>query len=150
LTTALNSRMREWMDLDKEQKEINARVRDIKKEKERLQEVILEDFAESGISKIDIDGRLLYAHHELYVGAKKVIHPGTGEEVIPWVAVSQILKECGFDEYVQEKFDSIGLAKALREMHKDPDSDIPELILEHFNIFEKRSLRSKAGKKVKG
>jgi len=146
LTIPVNSLMRSWIKLDNEQKEIRAREREIKDEKEKLQEVILDDFANNGISKIDIDGRLLYAHHELYVGPKKVIHPGTGKEVVPWPIVSTALRDCGYGDYVEERFDSRKLASAIREIVKDPEDEVPEEIEKHFNIFEKRSLRSRKGK----
>ena len=120
----IHSKMREWIRLDNEQKEIRARDRSISEEKEKLQEIILDDFAQNGISKIDIDGRLLYAHHELYVGPKKVIHPGTGKEVVPWPVVSHALRDCGYGDYVEERFDSRKLASVIREL-KEEDEEIP-------------------------
>ena len=146
MTTRLTSLLKEWIDLDAELKKGRVREKEIINEKTKLQEVILDQWAEEGTSGQDILGRYIYAHHELYVGAKKVIHPATGEEVIPWGVVSKVLRDCGFEEFVQEKFDSRTIATVFREIVRDPDQDLPQEIRDHFNIFEKRSLRSKKGK----
>lgn len=141
----LQQLIHQWLEADAQQKKGSKLESDSKKKKEQLQEPILELFTQAGISNMTINGRNVYTHDATYISAKKIFNPATDTEEIPWHHVTEVLIDCGFSDYVENRCDSKRVAKLIRDIMEDPEQEVPQEFHGIFNINQKVTIRSKKG-----
>ncbi|HKL42083.1 MAG TPA: hypothetical protein VJ962_05860 [Clostridia bacterium] len=128
--------------LDKEKRELKDQLDEIKEEMNKVEEKLLKFFEKKGISNINIAGRTVYIHRQLWAGYKNNM-----EQAV--VA----LKKAGLNDYVRENFNTHSLSAYFREVYRDREEESegvidPEEILdpdlkEEIKLSERVQLRSR-------
>lgn len=95
----------------------------------RLEEVVLNQFIDSGVDAIKVDGSTLYLHKQVWAG---VAEGYTKEQAV------DELKEVGLGDYVHETFNVNSLSAYYREAVRETDDfEIPKSI----KLEERYSIR---------
>jgi hypothetical protein len=129
-----------FAELEKRRRELEVELKIIEKEEEELEPAVLEQFIESGVSKVTLNGLTVYLHKSLFAGTERRDNETTDEA---YERACQRLAEIGFQDLVQTRFNTQSLAAVLREMapaeleafKKDAEGVIA--------VGEKTSLRSR-------
>lgn len=127
-------RLRNYISLSDEIKEMEATVKDLKEQKDKAQEILLDEFGADGVQNLKIDGRTMYVNRSL----KPSVSPG-GQP-----ALCAAFKSLGLGDMVKESVNFQTLGGWMRnDIERDVD-DMPILppeVQEIVSVFEDFSIR---------
>ena len=107
-------RLRRFVELRKEVERLEEALGPKKKELERLQAKLQDDFAKSGMQRITVDGFTVYLHRQIWA-----TYP------MGRPAAVAALKEAGFDEFVKEDFNHQSVSSMVRRLVSGEDDADP-------------------------
>lgn len=132
-----------FVEIEKEIRDLKARLDTLTNERSELEEVLLRQFEESGVNSMRINGMTVYPMRQLWAGARD----GDYERAC------QALRDAGLSDYVHERFNVQSLSAYVREQAKTllgpeagPDEIIgvlPEPLRDAISVTEKFSLRTR-------
>ena len=139
--------LKEFVKLEGEKSDIKTRLKAIEARLSELDESLTRQFIEDGIQSMNIDGRMVYLHREIFASPKD----GNKE------AVLTALKACDLGQYVREDYNANSLKAYVREMvHEaeeqarfedrvitDPAAAVPQQLAETLNISTVFSVASR-------
>lgn len=126
-------KLRDFVRIKRRIAELDSQLRSAKDEADRLQESLLEEYAQEGIPSITIDGMTVYMHRSIWAS------PAEGISNDRFVGT---LKSVGLDHFVKETYSSQTLSAYVRELMKEEES-LPEELEEAIRVTEKYSLRTR-------
>jgi len=124
-----DSKLKEFIKLSKEKKDLKCRLNRIDEELEKLEESLLEDFQNIGLSKITLDNSTVYIKKRLFVSPKD----GNRE------AVLEALRESELTEFIQENFNTNTLTAYVREQFES-GFKLSQSLEESLKVSEKFTL----------
>jgi hypothetical protein len=124
-------RLQRFVTLDERIKVLDAQLTTLKATRKAMQEQILDDFADSSVERVTIDGRTVYCQRQIWA------HPLFSRE-----AVATALKEAGYGELVTDTFNLNSLSAVLRDRERAGDSPVPPELEGIIGIREDYSVRS--------
>ena len=110
------ARLRTYVELNTRKKNLRADLDAVQGDLDALMPEILEDFADSGISNINING------HTIYLTAQLWASPQDGD----YERACDALEAAGLGEFVGRRFNSNTLSAWVREYVRDESGDYPE------------------------
>jgi predicted nucleic acid-binding Zn-ribbon protein len=132
----------EYALLDEEKRNLEEQLDDVKDEMKQIEEELLNVFEHKGISNINIAGKTIYLHRQLWAGYVNNID----EAVVA-------LKNAGLGDYVKERFNTHSLSAYFRELYREREEEVegiiePEDILtpdlkEQIKLTEKVHIRAR-------
>jgi hypothetical protein len=130
-----------FLEIESEIEDIENKIKDLKKAKELAEErldavgrEVRESFIANDVPNLNIHGRLIYIHKQMWVKPKDKDHDRAIEA----------LKNCGMQWLVQEKFDTRTVSSHVRECD-DQDIELPPEFYEAFEVKDSFSTRSRKG-----
>lgn len=131
---------RDFVRANQEAKEHEKIAKTYRAERELLGEMLLEQMAQDGVSKVTVDGATIYIHTQLWANA--AIEEGSG--LRNFGQACEALIECGFPELVETKFSTQRVSSLIRELD-ETEGGIPDRLRETLDITEKMSCRVRSG-----
>jgi|TARA_Y100000034_G_scaffold132852_1_gene196837 hypothetical protein len=125
-----------FVELAVEKRGLSARLKEVGREMEGLQEKLLEYFTQHGYSKMTISGTTVYVHRQLWAG------PLAGD--YPTACLAMIEAGDEWQEMVHERFSTQQLSARVRELDKEGE-ELPDELKEVINVSEVFSLRTRKG-----
>ena len=104
-------KLNRFVELEKQRRDLETRLKALKEETTKLKESILSDFEEAGMSKTVVEGMTVYVHRQLWASAIDS----------DYERACQALKSAGLNDYVQERFNINSLSAYVRELDKAGD-----------------------------
>lgn len=127
----------EFVEIDNERKELEDRVAEIKARKEKIQAVLIDEWANSGIQRVTLNGRTVSIHNTFICGKKGEIDKET---------ICDALTASGYGDLVKtQHYEPASLKALIREIESDQDREIPEALEPLIHHYKKPSLRVTAG-----
>lgn len=116
--------MRTYRALVERKRELEADLREVKREIGELETTVLDMMAKEGVQNVKIDGKVLYLQRKIFVGMAEGY---TREQVI------ESLRKAGLGDFVQENYNTNQLSAHFREMD---EVVLPEglKVTEQFNV----------------
>jgi len=109
-----------YVDLADGIKELEARVKGWKSDKAKIEKRILENFSETGISSIKIDGSTVYLHRQLWAGTDR--HEDEDDESEePKIRAIAALRAAGCEDLIKENFNVMTLSAFVRELDQNKE-----------------------------
>jgi hypothetical protein len=137
-------RVRRFVQLEKERKELEARLDILKEEIKPLAEQIAEEFEESGTQRENVDGLTVYLSYQMWARPKDGDMP----------KLVDALKNNGMGDLVQETVNINSLSAVVRERYKEcveqniPDVlAFPAMVQDALAVSTSRHLKSMTGSK---
>ena len=135
-------KLRRYVELDKRKADLKAELSDINSEMDTLEEVLLTQFEQDGIQNMNIDGRTVYLHRQLWASAEDKDNE----------RATQALKAAGLGDMVAERFNTQTLSSWVREqvaLADDDDLDdlfdaLPDEFRGAIKVAERHQLRTRA------
>jgi len=129
--------------LDSQKSKLKKKLDNIKEQREKIEEILMEKMSENGIQNINAGDRTIYIHRQYWAGAKN-----EREQLV------QALKDIGMQDYVKENYNTHSISAWVRERIEeyenendtvvdDPIEILPEELQEEMKISEKVQLRSR-------
>lgn len=115
---------KKFIELTKEKRAIEERLKIINGELSNLQDPILNEFQEQGVQSMNIDGMTMYIQSQLW--AKR------NPECPPELAI-KALEEAHLEEYIKPSFNTQALSKHFREREEN-NEEIPPCLLGKIDI----------------
>lgn len=126
----------EFVNLDREKKQLEKRIEEIKERKQQIQSVLIDEWTNRGIKHVSLNGRTVAIVNN-FICAKKA---GVTTEQI-----CDVLRTVGFGDLVKTKHYESGALKALiREIENDDDKEIPPELEPLIHHYIEPSLRATA------
>jgi len=125
-------KLKRFVELEKERRDLEGRINSIAREVEGLEQFLLTEFEEAGMSSARVDDITVYTHRQLWARPKE----GNME------TACKILKQVGLGEVVKESFNMNTLSAYVREKDRSGEK-LPEGFENGINIEERFSLRSR-------
>lgn len=123
-----------FVALDREKRDLEARLEDIGKEQGALQNELLEQWADRGQSSANVDGLCVYISHDFYCSKRKEF---STEQLI------ETLQESGLERVVQIGYNASSLKAFIKEQLAS-GSEIPENLSAMINYDTVARLRTRA------
>ena len=123
--------LKEFVELDKEKSDLEARLDVVKQRKADISISILDSMIDAGIDQIKMHGRTIFIHSQTWAKIES-----TKEEVI------NALKEANLSEYVVTGYNSQSLSAYVRNQIESGEP-LPEALKGHISADKKTSVRSK-------
>ncbi len=108
--------LKRYVELEKERRDLEDRLKAVKAESEKLGASLLEQFAEAGIQNARVNGLTVYVHRQLWASAVD----GNYE------AACQALRDSGYGEFIQTRFNINQVSAIARELDKGGQSYPPQ------------------------
>ena len=124
----------DYVDLNRRIKELEAKVKDLRKEREKHEPAVLELMSQLGVTSVKAAGATVYLHRQLWANARQ--YDGG---VRDYATACGALVECGHPEMVETKFNVMRVSSLVREL--DEKDDIPIELYEALDITEKVQAR---------
>ena len=121
--------LRKFIELNCEKKDLKFRLAKIEEELTELEEILLEQFQNLGMSKITIEKNTIYIKKRLFVS------PKNGDRT----AVIAALKDSGLENFIQENFNTNTLTAYVKEQF-ECGFRLSKSLSESLKIIEKFSL----------
>lgn len=119
---------------------MDAELKELKKERESLEEPLLEGMVDAGIQNLNVDGKTVYIRTQIWASAKDMTDPLTGEVIgKDWDSALDAVRKCGHGELVETRINSQRLSALIRELDETEDG-IPEILKENLAISEQTKL----------
>lgn len=125
-------KLKQFVRLSEQKSELEGALEVVKKNLAELEPEILEGFEELGAQNMNIDGRTVYIHSQIWAGSVD----GNTQALV------DSLKANGHGDLVKEQYNSNTLSAWVRELLKNGE-EIPAPIQPHINITEKFSVRTR-------
>jgi hypothetical protein len=126
------STVQEYVRLHETQKTLEAQLKIVKGDKAKIEESLLDQFAEDGVQNIKTsDGKTVYVLRQLWASKDE----GVSDE-----EATEALEEAGLDEYVRTTFNASQLSSWVREQDK-LEEPLPKSFEGVIRVAEKFSLR---------
>jgi hypothetical protein len=125
----MDKRMKMYVDLLKQSKDLDERLKKVKSSMAEIEPLVLEYFVDNGVDRITIEGVTLYPKSQIWAS-------------VPELALDD-LRIAGHSDLIEEKVNSSRISALIREMVKEiPDRDIDKLPewCKNMNISEKHSV----------
>ena len=122
-------RMKRLVTINAELKELSEQEKKLKEEREKIEPLILDYFAEEGIEKITVTGMTLFPVKEIWASLTK----GNKEGL-------KILREHGLEDYIYETVNSQSISAFVREFERN-EEEIPDWVHKALNVSEKFRVR---------
>ncbi len=123
--------LQEFVNMDKQKRELDTDLKQIKKRLEELEPVLLDQLAQAGIQNMKIDGVTVYILRQLWAQAL-----ASNEEIC------EALRAAGLQDYVKEGYNSQSISAYFRELEKQ-DEPLPSELAGKIGTTEKFSLRTR-------
>ena len=126
----MKTEFEKYVELNSEIKKKTKELKDLQKDKEKLQDVVLEQLAQLGVTSIKTDsGHTVHIHRRLWA------KPRQGVDGEPdFKAASEALVNAGFPEFVHTRFNVISVSSLISELEKN--EKIPPILRENLTIAE--------------
>ena len=118
-------------------KKLEAKTKDLKAAKAKLESQILERFSETGISSVKMNGITVFLHRQLWAGVDRGEDESSKDAMKRAVAA---LKAAGYDDLVNEQFSSQSVSAIIREMDQN-EEELPKEFEGAIKVAEKFSAR---------
>lgn len=118
----------QMVEIDAQIREAASVVDRLKEEREQLEQTLLEQFAEAGVSSVRVNGRAVGIRRDVYA---RILDPER---------LHAALREAGFGDLIQPKVDSAKLSALVREFDRG-DVECPAELAEVVTASEKFSIR---------
>lgn len=118
-------KIKEFVKLNQRKKDLESEAKSVGAEMRKLETELLEQFAEDGVSNINLDGVTVYTHSQLWAGAKD----GDYERAC------EALREEGLGDYVQERFNANSISAWVREYVRELQEEKPDLDTEDASTW---------------
>ena len=122
--------LKRYITVTEEKKAMELKAKQLGADLEKLEQVLIEDFAASGVQNMNLDGHTVYMHRQLWASAPDA------EQAIA------VFTELGLEDLVQTSVPSQRLSAWVREQDKE-GKEISEPIQRVIKITEEQSLRVK-------
>lgn len=136
--------MARYADLKQQEADLKAQLANITPEIESLRDIVLQEFAENGVSNMRVNGLTLYIHSQLWAGAVQEEVPGKpGATRGNAERTCQALIEAGLGDFVHPGFNAQTLSAWAREQPLDEDGNVvlPEALVGNISIARKTDVR---------
>lgn len=127
-----SERLTRFVSIDTEIKDLEARVKMLKTERASLNDAILDDFAESNVESVTIDGKTVFTHRQIWA-----------KSLFSKEAVASALRESGYGDLVTEGFNTNTLSAILREREERGDPVVPPELDGIIGFSEVYSVRAR-------
>lgn len=124
--------VRKYLQLRVREDELKQRGGAVKEEADRLEQQLMEVFAQQSIDRMTMDGHTVYLHSQMWASAKD----GQKPELIA------ALDACGMDHLAQRSLNSNTLSALVREYDND-ERPLPAAVEEHVHRTYKYTLRKR-------
>ena len=132
-----NRVMKKLLRLDAQKKELEEELDEVKKARKEVEEKLLDQFAKAGVKSMNVDGKTVYLHKQLWATPKNK-DGGRAE-------VCAVLKSLGMGrEYVVENFNTNSLSAFVRELDEQ-NEELDVKLQRVLNVVAKFSLRVRKG-----
>jgi hypothetical protein len=132
-TLTMDEKIEQFIELETERRELEARLKEVKEEIAPLHEQVLTYFEQTGTSKIKRSGLTLYVHRQLWA------RPIDGDYERGCAA----LKAAGLEDMVKESFNIHTLSAYIRELERMGEP-IPETFEGAIQTEETFQIRTRA------
>lgn len=135
--------------LEQERRDLEAKLKTNAAEAGLLEEPLLEQFSELGMSNARVSGLTVYIHSQLWAGAAKKeveLADGTTEIVGDAETTCQALIEAGLGEFVKPGFNVMTVSAWARELPVNEETGLPVLppeMVGRITLTRKFSLRTR-------
>jgi hypothetical protein len=123
----------QFVALDKERRQVEARLDAIKKEQAILQDALLDEWADRGQQSANVDGLTIYIARDFICSKKSEI---STEQII------EVLRQNGLEQCVQTGYNATGLKAFVKEQLAS-ESEIPEALKSCLNYDTIPRLRTR-------
>jgi hypothetical protein len=128
-----------FVDLDTKIKEMDAELKELKRERETLEDPLVEGLIEAGIQNMNVNGKTVYIRTQLWASAKDIVDD-SGEVVAKdWTSALEAVRSTGHGDLVETRINSQRLSALVRELDETEDG-IPEILRDNLNISEQIKL----------
>jgi hypothetical protein len=124
-------RLKEYARLRRVEKELGTEASAIKEQADTLEQELLEEFAESGLQKMTVDGSTIYLRRDLWASR---INGATALDVC------EAFEKAGLTQFVTTNYNSNTVSAWLREIDASGEQ-MPESVAQVLGAAEKFSLR---------
>lgn len=129
-----------FAELEARRRELEEELKVIEQEQGELEPQVLEQFVESGVSKVTINGLTVYMSTTLWAGVARR-DDETPEDAYERACAR--LTELGLGDFVQTRFNTQSLSAYFREQQKAPGGIALEAFEGAIEIGEKVKLRAR-------
>lgn len=133
--------LRRYSELRGLEKISKAEAEAYKQEADVIQSQLVDHFAEAGMQNINIDGKTLYLHRDVFAAR---------EDGIEETDVHAALRAAGAESLIAEKVNHQSLSAYIRELTDDDGPGLPEPLVGVLRAAERFSVRIRAAAKKKG
>lgn len=139
-TTALDAeKARRLAEIDERRSELKDELSRLDKERGPIEAELLEQMAETGISKIRIDGRTIYLYSQTWASVERGEEEPNEEA---YARACKALAEAGLADMVETRFNTHRLSAFVRELAKNGES-IPAQFEGAIKVTDRYSVRSR-------
>lgn len=124
-------RLKEYARLRRVEKELGAESAAVKAEADKMEQELLEAFAESGLTSLKVDGSTVYLRRELWASRRPGATP---------LDVCEAFEKAGMGQFVNQNYNSQTVSAWLRELDASGEP-VPEPVDQVLTAAEKFSLR---------
>lgn len=130
-------KIRRYRELRDAEKAADAEKSAYKEEADRLEQELVDMFAEAGMQNLNVDGKTVYLHRSTYAQWAPGLDPSEKR---------RLLREAGAGDLVTETVAAATLAAYVRELCDVDDAPgLPEVLREHLELGERFAVRIIAG-----
>jgi hypothetical protein len=119
-----------FVEVTNELRELDNRSKELRSEREGLEQELLSEFEELGSSSIRLQGKTVYVHRQLWANARDGDYDRACAALI----------EAGLGEFVQERFNTQTVSAYVRELDQKGE-DLPPELEETLTVAERFSVR---------
>lgn len=122
----LPKQLKEFTDLEKERRQLEAKLKACKQQIATLSPVLMEEMAMAGIQSVKAHGMTVFTRQDFYCSKKAVVAGATTEKVC------EVLRSLGYNNLVSETYSAATLKSIVKEMI-DNAEQIPEQLKSLIN-----------------
>lgn len=122
--------LHEFVQVEKDRRELEAKLKSLKARKARLEEQLLTQFEQEGVQNMRVDGMTVFVHRQTWAN-----HAGNP------AALVEAMRAAGMDEMVKTSVNTQTLSAWVREL-ESIEEEVPASIAPHISVSEKFSLRT--------
>ena len=132
--------LQRYVSMDLEIKELEAKAKELKKEKDKIEEQLIDGMVDAGIQNMKIGDRTVYIRTQLWASAPDLEDPMTGEVVgKDWDTALAAMKAYGYSNMIETRVNPQRISSLIRELD-DTEEGIPDGLAESHKISEKVQL----------
>lgn len=129
-----------FVELDSRIKKLDAELKELKKERDAMEEPLIDGLVDAGIQNLNVAGHTVYIRTQLWASAKDIVDPLTGEAIgKDWNSALAAVQATGHADLIETRINSQRLSALVRELD-DTEDGVPEIMRENLNISEQIKL----------